>query len=338
MGIKTGIHWVDSTVNPTMGCDGCELWSLVCKICYAGILHLRWGGKTPGFSPTFEQVTLWPGRMAKAAAWSDLRGKPRPGKSWLDRLPRLIFVSDMSDALSASVTFTFLFDEIIRIVTSEKGLRHQWLWLTKRPARMAEFFRWLRDEHGQTWPSNLWAGTSVTTQATTTRVRELLRVGDQDTIHFVSAEPQIEPIDLSEYLPRIKWVIGGGESGAKARAFDMEWARAMLLQCREHGVPYFLKQLGSVVLDGGERVYFDEFHADEWSKWPIDLRVREFPIAPPVDTAVARPSTETTARPTNDIGPPAAAGAVAKPKKPSGRSRTKSKSRPASKLSPRPKT
>ena len=26
MSVKTKIQWCDSTVNPTMGCDGCELW------------------------------------------------------------------------------------------------------------------------------------------------------------------------------------------------------------------------------------------------------------------------------------------------------------------------
>jgi hypothetical protein len=26
MGTKTAIEWCDSTINPVMGCDGCELW------------------------------------------------------------------------------------------------------------------------------------------------------------------------------------------------------------------------------------------------------------------------------------------------------------------------
>ncbi len=29
MGLKTNIEWCDSTVNPTTGCDGCELWGRV---------------------------------------------------------------------------------------------------------------------------------------------------------------------------------------------------------------------------------------------------------------------------------------------------------------------
>ena len=34
---------------------------------------------------------------------------------------------------------------------------------------------------GITWPKNLWAGTSVTTQVTTSRIDSLLKVGDQRT-------------------------------------------------------------------------------------------------------------------------------------------------------------
>ncbi len=49
-----------------MGCHGCEIWGSQRKTCYAGILHTRFGGVTPGYSPSFEKVTLFPGRMAEA--------------------------------------------------------------------------------------------------------------------------------------------------------------------------------------------------------------------------------------------------------------------------------
>src|SRR3954451_23834887 len=101
MSVKTKIQWCDSTVNPTMGCDGCEIWGVQRKTCYAGTLHQRFGGVTPGYAPRFEDVTLFPGRMEAAASWPSLVGKSRAGKAWLDGSPRIIFVSDMSDALSA---------------------------------------------------------------------------------------------------------------------------------------------------------------------------------------------------------------------------------------------
>ena len=278
MSSKTKIQWCDSTVNPTMGCDGCEIWGALRKTCYAGTLHVRFGGVTPGYAPRFEEVTLFPGRVAEACGWAGLAGKRRIDKPWLDDLPRLIFVSDMSDSLSAAVPFEFLRDEIVLNVLGERGRRHRWLWLTKRPDRMAQFSGWLVGE-GIAWPENLWAGTSITSQATTSRIRHLVRVGDDRTVRFLSVEPQVEAIDLSRWLPRIGWVIQGGESGRSARAFDLAWAESMIEDCGRLGVPYFLKQLGSHVIDGGGRLAFTDGHAGDWSEWPERLRVRQLPVA-----------------------------------------------------------
>jgi protein gp37 len=97
----TNIQWCDSTVNPVAGCAGCELWTASAKRCYAGFLHTRFP-TNPGFSPEFLKPKLFLGRMADAAAWPDLIGTRRPEKPWLDSLPRLIFVSDMGDALVSS--------------------------------------------------------------------------------------------------------------------------------------------------------------------------------------------------------------------------------------------
>jgi protein gp37 len=245
MSAKTKIQWCDSTVR---GCDGCEIWNSKIKTCYAGTLHTRFGGVTPGYASSFTGVTLFPGRMVEAARWSDLSGTMRKDKPWLDGLSRLIFVSDMSDSLSKIMTFESLRDEVITNVTSEAGKRHCWLWLTKRPERMAKFSSWL----GAPWPDNLWAGTSVTTQVTTSRIDSLLRVGDERTIRFLSVEPQVERIDLLPWLPKLDWVIQGGESGRKARPFDIAWADDMINQCSQHGVALFIKQLGSEVTDRGE--------------------------------------------------------------------------------------
>ena len=259
-----------------MGCDGCELWDKKTKKCYAGVLHTRFGGVTPGYAPTFKEVTLFPGRMEEATRWRDLRGTKRAEKPWLDGLPRLIFVSDMSDALSKAVTFNYLNDEVIQNVTSELGQRHQWLWLTKRPARMAKFSNWLARKN-QKWPSNLWVGTSVTGQKMTSRIAPLIETGNADTIRFLSVEPQHERIDLQAWLPKLQWVIQGGESGRGASAFDVSWATSLIKQCRQQRIPYFLKQLGTNVVQDGERLRFNDSHAGDWSEWQSQLQVREMP-------------------------------------------------------------
>lgn len=278
MGKDTEIPWCDDTVNPTTGCDGCELWP---GPCYAGHLHeIRLAKSLPKlYAPRFTEVRLAPGRMVKAAAASDLAGWRRSDKPWLGTLPRLIFVSDMADALSAAVPFEYLLHEIILNVTSVRGRRHHWLWLTKRPKRMAQFCRWLADQ-GVPWPANLWAGTSITTQATTSRIDSLLQVGDAATIRLLSVEPQFESLNLRPWLPDLDWIIQGGLSGCDAHPFDLAWVESLIDQCGSAGVPYFLKQLGSHVVSSGRRLSFRDGHAGDWSEWPAALRVRQMPLIP----------------------------------------------------------
>jgi protein gp37 len=272
----TAIQWCDSTANPTMGCDGCELWNDRRQTCYAGVLHRRFGGVSSGYAPSFEDVTTFPGRMEEAAHWSDLRGTQRRDKPWLNGLPRIVFISDMGDSLSNSVLFKYLEAEIIQNVASQHGQRHCWMWLTKRPSRMAEFSSWL----GIEWPDNLWVGTSIITGNSLARIGELLKVGNDRTRRFLSAEPQWEPLDLRRWLPHVSWLINGGESGPQAKDFHVEWAADLLRQCREGGVPYFLKQMGSRVQSKGKTLTYTDSHGGDWKEWPTKLRVREAPAIP----------------------------------------------------------
>jgi len=277
MSEKTKIQWCDSTVNPTMGCDGCELWKRgSIEVCYAGKLHDRRKGHK-GFAPKFEQVTAFPGRIEMASSYDDLTRTPRFNKPWLHDLPRLIFVSDMSDCLSDGVSFAYLNDEIIAPVTTELGQRHHWLWLTKRPGRMAQFSEWLARQN-TAWPENLWAGTSVTTQAAVSRVDQLLNVGNEKTLRFVSVEPQWEPIDLDNRLAQLDWVIHGGESGTIDHPFNLAWVNLLRDACRAASVPYFLKQLGAHIVVDRQRVKLKDKTGGNWCEWPKSLRQRQMPI------------------------------------------------------------
>lgn len=258
------------------------------KKCYAGILHVRFGGASVGYAPTFEDVSLFPGRMKEATRWSDLTGTKRADKPWLDGYPRLIFVSDMSDSLSGSVEFEYLESEIINNVVSERGRAHRWLWLTKRPERMVKFSKWLL-QHDCDWPSNLWVGTSVTSQKTTSRIRHLLKVGNSRTVRFLSVEPQHEIIDLSIWLAQLDWVIQGGESGHGACPFQLEWALSLREACVAFGVAYFLKQLGANVGWKGNQLKFADSHAGDWQEWPKELCIRQLPKMKDVDVASAAP-------------------------------------------------
>lgn len=295
MAIGTDIQWTDDSVNPVNGCSGCELFSSTDRqaaTCYAfKITRLR--RKHPGFTPDFARPKLFPGRMKTAAGQRDLKGTVRPNKPWLRRLPRLIFISDMGDALSevgaidgnntpidgGGVPFEFLKAEIIDAVLSENGQRHIWQWLTKRPQRLKMFEKWLMAAHGLTIPTNVWIGTSVTSKKTLNRVKQLATVGIVSNTRFLSVEPLWEPVSLLPYLGKIGWVIVGGESGSRGRAkpFECDWARKLRDECAAAGVPFFLKQLGGNVTDGGQPLVLPDSHGGDWNEWPGDLKVRQLP-------------------------------------------------------------
>lgn len=251
--------------------------------CYAGVLHLGRGGRpgsydepvVSGYAGHFESPWRFPGRMGRTAKRGDLRGQVRPKKPWLDAFPRLIFVSDMGDALSAGIDFDHLKTEIIDVVGNPDGRRHVWLWLTKRPKRMAEFAEWFSDKHGIEWPDNLVAMTSVTNRATRSRVDQLRKVPAR--FRGLSVEPLIESVHID--LEGIDWLIVGGESGKFSREFDIEWARSLRGQCRDNGTAFFVKQLGANPVEDGFPIELLESHGGDWSEWPADLRVRELPGA-----------------------------------------------------------
>jgi len=159
------------------------------------------------------------------------------------------------------------------------------------------------------WPiPSLWLGVSVEDQATADeRIPWLLDT--PAAVRFVSYEPALGRVDFAgiwgypgsattEQLADwpIHWVIVGGESGPGARPFDVAWARSTIEQCREAGVACFVKQLGASVTDGDaeehldavgwpqrtkyddrQRILLRDRKGGDWSEWPEDLRVREFP-------------------------------------------------------------
>lgn len=303
MGKDTDIQWADSTVNASTGCGGCELWTAAKasepygrRTCYAGPMHEgRLHHSLPHlYGADFTEVRLAPGRMVKAAGYSDLRGKSRPGKPWLDGLPRIIFVGDMGDMFSKEVPFEYIKSEFIDVAMSPKGSRHIWMTLTKRASRIAEFGLWLDETHGIKWPENVWAGTSITGPTTENRAEILAYC--PAPVKFLSVEPLIAPVNFAINLLRnYQLVIVGGESGPNARPFDLEWVRSIRDRCKAAGVACLVKQLGARPIEsepddgpewpvpmehdnrGNIVPMLRDSHGGDWDEWPADLRIREFP-------------------------------------------------------------
>jgi protein gp37 len=234
-------------------------------------------GLNVGFAPIFESVTRFEGRSAKTAGFDDLLGMSNPKTPWKDRLPRLIFVSDMGDALSAKSDFQHLKNDLMPAILSDDGKRHLWLWLTKRPSRMVAF----ASEIGG-FPDNVCAMTTLTgpDAESLKRLSDLKNV--QASIRGLSIEPlwnRIPPGKLN--LKGIDWVILGGESGSGdlTRPFAVEWAEELREHCREKGVAFFLKQLGRNPTRDGKNFRLNDKHGGDWNEWDASLMTREFPRA-----------------------------------------------------------
>lgn len=269
MSIKTSIEWCDSSVSPAPCCTGCELG----PHCFARRMNDRFHGHY-GFPETFDTPCYYPERMAAALRWSDLTGKKRPGKPWLDGRPRMIFLNDLGDAFAPlmyrgkiasdfRIENHWLYEWLSKIEASP----HVWIVLTKWPKRMAAWAKIVGP-----FPRNLWLGTSVTDQPTAdARLPHLL--GIDAAVRIVSYEPALGPVDWpkgmdplgivwNENIPTgyeggspIDLIIAGGETGPDSRPAHPDWFRAARDQCAAAGVKFFLKHVSKLagrMLDGRE--------------------------------------------------------------------------------------
>ncbi len=219
---------------------GCTPISAGCEHCYARRLY-----KT--FGKDFSQVTIYPEKLEHLLKWQP---KP-PYKRGLGSKP-LAFVVDMGDLFHDHVP-----DEFIQQAFDTMADRSDvdWLVLTKRAMRMRMLLMdWCSTE-------NVWLGVSVENEDNLWRIGELMDtpLDVPATMRWISLEPMLGPIDLTSVCCRdgdhlgtdlynlgldvgIDWVVIGAESGPKRRPFKKEWAWDVLDQCREAGIPVFLKQ------------------------------------------------------------------------------------------------
>jgi protein gp37 len=161
------------------------------------------------------------------------------------------------------------------------------------------------------WPlPNVWLGvTAEDQQRLDERVPILLDT--PAAVRWVSAEPLLGQLDLTRIdaeakarvdgmyqinpltgrntdmgrpcrdVARLDWIVVGGESGPRARPFDLAWARSIVDQCQTAGVPIWVKQLGADPIDGtaGCSVWQRDKAGADWTDWPAELKVRRFPEA-----------------------------------------------------------
>jgi protein gp37 len=301
MGKDTSIAWCDHTFNPWIGCTKV---SAGCRNCYAE--H-----DTPVRVHRGRGLELWGADAARYVTSADNWKKPR---RWNDEAARTgkrarVFCASLADVFEDRDDLIQVRRSLFELIESTPWL--DWLLLTKRPENMLRF---APEAWRELWPANLWAGTTVEDQARAEeRIPHLLQVPAQ--VRFLSVEPMLEPVDLTDLVnieegvpgehhysaldcdgdpqddddwhgATISWVICGGESGHKARPFDLAWARSLREQCSVAGVPFFMKQIGSMPEQGAEDAVLygslteihDSAGADP-EEWPRDLRnCRAFPV------------------------------------------------------------
>jgi protein gp37 len=112
-----------------------------------------------------------------------------------------------------------------------------WLMLTKRASRIE---RYLPSDWGNGY-ANVWLGVTAENKANGYPRVDILRTVPA-VIRFLSIEPLLE--DVSDInLTGIHWIIVGGESGSKARPFELDWARNLKTVARRYKSKFFMKQL-----------------------------------------------------------------------------------------------
>ncbi|WP_416358182.1 DUF5131 family protein [Aureimonas phyllosphaerae] len=272
----TKIEWTDATWNPI---TGCAVVSPGCTNCYAMKLagtRLKHIPSRAGLTRDTKAGPVWTGEIRFNAEWLD-----QPLR-W--RRPRMIFVCAHGDLFAEGVT-----DEMLDHVFAVMALapQHTFQVLTKRPERMRDYVRRsagriadtiIRLRRGQGnahiggvplahiplgrawWPlQNVWLGVSAEDQRRADERIPML-LDTLAAVRWVSAEPLLGPLDISDYLmgheecgmvgqmisyrPPLDWVVVGGESGHGARPMHPDWARSLRDQCARDRIPFLFKQWG----------------------------------------------------------------------------------------------
>lgn len=269
MGRKTNIPWTDSTWNPIRGCTAV---SLGCANCYAARMALRFSGLGKPYHGLVRSTAHGPQWTRKIKMIKEHLVDPL---CW--REPRRIFVNSMGDLFHEGISF----DDIAKVwKIMDWAQHHTFQVLTKRPDRMREFVRWW----GDLPPDNLWLGVSAENQEWADKRIPIL-IDIPATVLFVSCEPLLGAVDLSDYFRAktaislvsaegVTWVVVGGESGSGARRMDLAWARSLRDQCRKYGVPFFFKQKGEIL---AREMGCSARAGNDSKEWPEDLRIQEFP-------------------------------------------------------------
>lgn len=219
MSDNSKIQWCDASLNFATGCTKI---SLGCENCYA----------LDRVVPMMQRIgNKKYAKGAEFAVHEDVMFEPLKWKK-----PKKIFVNSVSDTFHPQMPYRVL--DIFFGAVVKNCPHHTFMLLTKRPGIMQAYFSTRPD---YLFP-NVWIGVTAETQRTAIQRLSLLEKIPAK-IRFVSVEPMLTAVDLSAYAEWLDWVIIGCESGKERRHIDTEFIQGLVLQCKQMGIPVFLKQM-----------------------------------------------------------------------------------------------
>jgi protein gp37 len=165
------------------------------------------------------------------------------------------------------------------IMPTKKGA--EYLWLTKRVKRMCDALHYVGDRLNRPdlwFMDNYFGFTAENQEWYNKRFRESRLLPDWAN-WWISAEPLLGPVDLGlsvrhpvtgafgviPHLP--SWLVVGCESGPNRRSCKIEWVESIVEQCRNAGVPVFVKQ---ICLPNGK-------FTNKIEEFPKHLQIRQVP-------------------------------------------------------------
>lgn len=224
---KTKIDWCESTWNPVTGCYH------ECPYCYARGIANRFSGHGERWNDDKLHVL-----DNKIYAEESETAEPYPYgfvptlrryrlNEYEKKKGRTIFVCSMADLFGSWVPDSWI-EEVF--AACDKAPQHNYIFLTKNPARYADLSRKGILRTGE----NMWYGFSQTGEEALNLIYLEQRVN-----FFVSAEPLLKPISVILG----DWVIVGAETGRRKDKITpkREWIENIVSDCKKYDIPIFMK-------------------------------------------------------------------------------------------------
>lgn len=218
---KTRIDWCDSTWNPITGClHGC-------RYCYARGIATRFGGNALGVNHVLNEPFIAKGKVQPYPFGFVPTFHRYRLNDYIAKNGRNIFVCSMADLFGEWVPDSWI-EEVFK--ACEKAPQHNYLFLTKNPARYIELIN--NTNFFMKTKGNMWFGYSYTG-------KESKQWWNPDYNIFVSVEPILEPIEV----PRCKWLIVGAETGRRKDKVIPKrgWIEHLVYYCGKYNIPIFMK-------------------------------------------------------------------------------------------------